>query len=136
MLAYWKSFDSRIPRSSPETQKWLEEELQTTDTARLGRVISTPEFALRELSSLSSHCVDFIPLLQTSIGSDKATELFYWLKITQCYVNVSDVMNKLKTAGLSNGQIDGPFHVAHFGTMIPVLSGKIANSILTGYTGQ
>ena len=73
---------------------------------------------------MSSNCGDLIPGLQQSIGFDRTGELYFWLKTVQCYDNVVDVMNKLQLSGLSNGKIDGPFHISHFGRMISAPSPK------------
>ncbi|WEX75157.1 hypothetical protein PYH37_000522 [Sinorhizobium numidicum] len=70
-LAYWKNFDSRVPRNSPADAEWFLSELDTTDTTRIGRAINTPAYALMQLSDLDCCLVDFknVPQKTTAAGS-------------------------------------------------------------------
>ena len=84
-VAYWKSFDSRIPRNSPADDAWLDGEMNTTDSERIGRMAMSPQFSLRELVQMSETCVQVHELLVEHIGADRATELYLWLKASHCY---------------------------------------------------
>ncbi|KTQ97554.1 hypothetical protein NS226_04200 [Aureimonas ureilytica] len=127
-LAYWRSFDSRIPRNSPATQEWLSGEMNTNDTARLGRVINTPEYALYQLEQYTT-CVRNLEALSGWIGGDPLTEMYGWTKVLYCYGDPNAIIHYLQLAGLSNGKYDGPFSLQHFSFFHRVVTGSLANAI-------
>ncbi|MCW5718662.1 MAG: hypothetical protein KIS68_12610 [Bauldia sp.] len=132
-LAYWVSFDSRIPRNSPATQTWLLGELNTTDTERLTRVINGPEYALWRLEILSTDCVNVFTLLVENLAwhiADPTYELYLWLKALPCFYNPGEIGDELLNAGLSNGRYDGAFAFGLFGVIADTITGKFANSIV------
>jgi hypothetical protein len=63
------------------------------------------------------------------IGVDKITELYLWLKVTQCFTE-SDMPLYLRIAGLSDGTYNGPFKMQMFGLTFSTKAGKIANTIV------
>lgn len=128
-LAYWKSFDSRVPRISPADRKWLEKELSTTDTKRLSRAVNTPQYALSEVEFQASNCMDLFEKLVPAVGSDKFLEMYLWLKTVSCYAKADQTGQYLQQAGLSNGNVNGPFSYLHFGILLDLITGRIANSI-------
>lgn len=129
-LNYWKSFDSRIPRNSPEDQKWLEEELSVTDMNRINQAVASPQYARMQLTTLSTTCVDLFQNLPNTIGKNQLNEAYFWLKIVQCYAHPNATLNYLRTARVSNGQEDGEISITHFRMLINQVPGKIANSLL------
>nr|WP_113464965.1 hypothetical protein [Brucella intermedia] len=129
-LTYWKNFDSRIPRNSPEDQKWLEEELSVTDMNRINQAVASPQYARMQLTTLSTTCVDLFQSLPNTIGKNELNEAYFWLKIVQCYAHPDATLNFLRTARLSNGQEDGEISITHFRILINQIPGKIANSLL------
>jgi hypothetical protein len=126
-LDYWRYFDSNVPRNSPDTEKWLQAE-RAASVARLGRAMSSPEFALRELANLSSNCVGHFEKLLTAIGVNKSVELYLWLKAIDCYANIS-TLYYLRQAGLQNGDNNGAFDMTAFGIMIQTISGDVADGV-------
>jgi hypothetical protein len=84
-LAYWQNFDSRVPRNSPTVSDWLKTELSSTDTNRVGRVLNTPEYAIRQLSELSTQCVTLFQFLKASENGVPLVQLYRWTKVLYCY---------------------------------------------------
>jgi hypothetical protein len=130
-LAYWENFDSRVPRNSPASEKWLHEEMDTTDPARIGHVVRTPEYALYSLVATSSNCADLFTKMIPTIGGDKAVELYFWLKATSCYQDEPALASYLQQAGLSNGRADGDFRMQFFESVMSAINGKLANTIIS-----
>ncbi|HEV7305194.1 hypothetical protein [Ensifer sp.] len=128
-LAYWKNFDSRIPRNSPADTAWLRRELDTTDTMRINRAVNSPAYAHEQLGALSTNCISIFESLLNAVGGAKATELYLWLKSTQCYSNTGTAHYQL-LAGLSNGRYDGAFKMQSFTMVLSTITGKLANSII------
>lgn len=126
-LAYWKDFDRRIPRNSPSDQEWLESELGTNDSARLGRALNSPQYALWLLSRDSSDCVMLFETIVPLIGGDRLTETYYWLKTTSCWQDASDTAQYLRNAGLSNGRLDDTFKMQFFSYALSATNGAVAN---------
>ncbi|MBY3614974.1 hypothetical protein [Rhizobium bangladeshense] len=129
-LAYWESFDSRIPRNSPTVLDWLKKEMSTTDRARISRLTATSEYALWELSETSTLCVDLFRSANALVGLGAFNELYTWTKTLGCYDSRSDLLFYLKQAGLSNGKDDGPFSLQHFGIYHKEITGIVANTLL------
>jgi hypothetical protein len=127
---YWQSFDERIPRNSPEVRKWLENELATTDTTRINRVLSGPEYALTRLSQTSEECLALFKLLVENPEAPALTELYLWTKSLYCYRSPNDLLTYLEIAKLSNGSWDGPFSIQHFNFYHSTVTGPLANAIL------
>jgi hypothetical protein len=128
LLAYWQSFEERIPRNSPETSAWLKAELSSSDNQRLNRVASSPEYALSQLLGIAENCKEISSSLVATVGLTKTKELYLWLKFTQCYS--VDISTSLDQAKLSEGESDTSFITKSFGLLRHVITGKIANSVL------
>ncbi|TBG68070.1 hypothetical protein [Rhizobium leguminosarum] len=135
-LAYWKSFDSRIPRNSPTVLDWLKKEMNTTDSARIHRLTATSEYALWELSETSTLCVDLFRSANELVGLGAFNELYIWTKTLGCYVSRSDLLLHLKRAGLSDGKEDGLFSLQHFGIYHKEITGIVANTLLDEARGS
>lgn len=130
-LEYWESFDKRIPRNSPAVTEWLTKELSTTDSARLSKVLATPEFALWSLAQTSEDCVARFKLIATAPPTVSAlNELYFWTRTLSCYKSPNDLLIYLKQADLSNGRWDGPFSIQHFGFYHDTITGALANSVI------
>lgn len=135
-LDYWTNFDSRIPRNSPETQAWLMGELDTTDSERLTRAVNGPEYALWQLETVGTSCVNVFNLLSRNLSSpvpDVVYELYLWLKSVTCFYETEEILRHLRTAGLSNGRADGEFVLGFFSIFADVITGKLANSVIDEY---
>lgn len=132
IAAFWKDFDSKVPRNSPAVAEWLNKELNTTDTARIGRATSTPEYALRELAVLADDCVSDAGLLTRSVGAGALAELYAWIRIVGCYGNPIAVEHHMKAASLSKGLYDGPLTMAHATVVHSFITGRVANAIVEG----
>lgn len=135
-LAYWESFDSRIPRNSPAEADWLKKEMSTTDTARISRLTATSEYALWALSQTSTLCVDLFRSANELVGLGAFNELYSWTKTLGCYGSRSDLLFYLKQAGLSDGKDDGPFSLQHFGIYHQEITGIVANTLLDEARGS
>lgn len=129
-LAYWQSFDARIPRNSPQVAEWLTKELSTTDTARIGRVTSGSEYALMKLAETSEECVHLFKLLVDNPEAPALTELFLWTKTLTCYQTPDGLSTYLERAKLSDGRRDGSFSIQHFGFYHRTITGYLANAII------
>ncbi|RUV02135.1 hypothetical protein EOB36_10845 [Mesorhizobium sp. M6A.T.Cr.TU.017.01.1.1] len=116
-LAYWRNFDSRIPRLSPSETKWIEEELNTQDTSRLTKVVNSKEYALWQLKNLSSNCVDLFEQLPSTVGGDKFVELYMWMKTVSCDATTHGTVQYLQLAGLGDGRFAGSFNLMHASLM-------------------
>ncbi|MEI1249276.1 hypothetical protein [Rhizobium aouanii] len=135
-LAYWESFDSRIPRNSPTVMDWLKKEMNTTDSVRIHRITATSEYALWELSETSTLCVDLFRSANELVGLGAFNELYIWTKTLGCYVSRSDLLLHLKRAGLSDGKEDGLFSLQHFGIYHKEITGIVANTLLDEARGS
>ncbi|MDL2409962.1 hypothetical protein PY650_30970 [Rhizobium calliandrae] len=129
-LAYWKSFDSRIPRNAPSVDEWLNKELSSNDSVRVSRVLNAPEYALRDLAELSEECVNSFDLIVQHPAAPVLTELYLWTKTLRCYRSSSGLLNNLQQAGLSDGRYDGPFSIQHFTVYHDTVTGYLANTII------
>jgi hypothetical protein len=128
---YWQSFDKRIPRNSPAVTEWLTKELSTTDSARLSRVLATPEYAMWSLAQTSEACVARFSSIATAPPNPPAlTELYLWTGTLSCYRSPNDLLTYLQQANLSNGRWDGPFSIQHFGFFHDTVTGPLANGII------
>ncbi|MBV7522051.1 hypothetical protein [Ensifer sp. ENS12] len=130
-LAYWKSFDSRIPRNSPQTLEWLRGEMNTTDGTRISKVTGSPEYAVMHLADISENCVSLFESLTKSIAGDRLTEMYLWTKTLSCHKSPDDLLVYLQRAGLSNGRYDGEFQLQHFGFYHSTVTGHIANALIS-----
>ena len=81
------------------------------------------------LSLLTSDCVGIFDKLTTTIGTDKAAELYLWLKATQCFYD-RDIGRNLKVAHLSDGSDDGAFKMQAFGNVLSIIVGKLSNAVI------
>jgi hypothetical protein len=129
MFAYWSSFNQRVPRLSPADTTWVENEMQTTDHGRVRRILSSPQYALRSVVHHVELCLDLLNKLRPAIGGNKATELYMWLKVSQCYTD-TDLPIYLRRANLSNGEVDGEFKMQSVSIARKGISGSVANSII------
>ena len=84
---YWADLDKKLPRLSPAEQKWVERELDTSESSRLSRIMGTKEYHLWSLAGMIDNCKDSVSRL---IGSQNdpalaSLEMFNWLKVANCY---------------------------------------------------
>lgn len=118
---YWADFDKKLPRLSPAETKWVEGELDTTESSRLSRIINTKEYQLWSLARTVDNCNASVLRL---IGSqdDPAlaqTEMFNWLKVANCYRD-------------SNGSVRDALNAAGFPQEQGVLSGYGLDNMILG----
>lgn len=113
ILAYWQDFNDRIPRLSPKEDEWVKDEM-AAEGDRRNRVMSSKEYALQQLTYISSACVRYsqrvLGALEDSEQADG--EMFYWSKLVNCYTDMEYTVRLLQQAELSNGRFDGPIYVA------------------------
>ncbi|MDQ0319691.1 hypothetical protein QO002_001829 [Pararhizobium capsulatum DSM 1112] len=128
-LAYWKNFYGRIPNNSPIDDEWLANEMNSKDTERMTRAINSSQYSLDQLRKLGKYCVDVYKSIEQSVGNNKQFELYLWLKAVHCYSGASNTLADLENAGLSNGRYDGPFHMIHFGIVLPHITGDLADAL-------
>lgn len=102
-------------------------ELGTTATGRIAHVLKSPQFALHQLAQRSEFCVELFESLPNLIGNDQAVELYLWLKTTSCWQDPGDMAIYLRTAGLSNGELDDTFKMQAFGMALQTTYGRIAD---------
>ncbi|WP_367570497.1 hypothetical protein [Pseudorhizobium pelagicum] len=131
LVAFWRDFDSKVPRNSPSVAEWLNKELDTTDMGRISRVTSTPEYALRELDQLANACLSDAELVQNSIGNKPLFEMYAWLRLAGCYGNPLGTEQHLKAASLSTGLYDGPLTMAHATAVHSFITGRVGNAIVS-----
>ncbi|MDG4675833.1 hypothetical protein P9A16_32550 [Shinella sp. 838] len=130
LYGFWRKFDSSVPRNSPSETEWLLKELDTRDADRLGRAAITPQYALRELATLSEQCLADASLLQSSVGKRPLLEMYAWLRIVGCYNNPAGTEEYLKRAKLSKGLFDGPLTMGHATILHSFITGRLANTII------
>jgi hypothetical protein len=100
---YWADFDRKLPRLSPAEQKWVEGELNTTESSRLSRIMSTKEYHLWALAGVVDNCkVVVARVINTQNDPTLATsEMFEWLKVANCYHQSNgNVFEHLNGAGI------------------------------------
>ncbi|MDO1580902.1 hypothetical protein [Rhizobium oryzicola] len=131
ILDFWKDFNMRLPRNSPTISEWLNNELNTTDTSRIGRATSTTEYALRELGTLTDDCISDAELAQKSVGKSALVEMYAWLRVAGCYGNPLGTEHYLKLAKLSQGLYEGPVTMAHAVVLHNFITGRVGNAILS-----
>ncbi|MDG4900525.1 MULTISPECIES: hypothetical protein [unclassified Mesorhizobium] len=124
-FAYWQAIDAIVPRPSPAESQWLQQELSTSDGTRLSRALSTPVYALQELSYTTNNCKEISKALEGAAGGAKTLELYLWLKLTQCYAYPDDIKTFENNAGLKLEL----YHSVPRGLVFKVITGKLANSI-------
>lgn len=100
--AYWEDFDSRVPRLSPSEQEWIETEMGAQGD-RLERAWNSKEYAIWSLNRHVDLCLQHIRGVLGSFESEQAkqTEMFYWLKMVNCYDGSNDLTIYLDRAGIS-----------------------------------
>lgn len=109
---YWQDFSSRLPRLSPNELAWIEKELDTTDSIRIGRVVESKEYPLWMLEKIANQCTSSAAGLMAAMNSPdlSETEMFHWTKVANCY-HASDgsIAGHLRAAALdlSNDISDG-----------------------------
>jgi hypothetical protein len=118
---YWADFDKKLPRLSPAEQKWVEGELDTTESSRLSRIINTKEYQLWSLARTVDNCNASVLRL---IGSQDdpalaSSEMFNWLKVANCYRD-------------SNGSVRDALNAAGFPQEQGVLSGYGLDNMILG----
>lgn len=136
LLAYWKDFDSRVPRLSPSEADWIKQETRTSGE-RLERAINSREYALFSLSISVGTCLSSLDNL-ISVYSDPVqaeTEMFFWLGMVKCYSNVDGMIRDLHRAELSNGRADGSFHIVGSWLVINTLLDKVVPSAMADTMG-
>lgn len=99
--AYWVEFDRRVPRLSPRDREWVEGELSTQGD-RLSRAFASDEFAIWSLNQHTDQCLSTIRNVLGSYETEKTqqVEMFYWLKMVNCYNGTSDLLIYLDQIGL------------------------------------
>lgn len=106
--AYWQDFDKRVPRLSPAEVEYVETELGGS-TERVTRVLNSREYAPWSLSQTVDVCTTAIHSVLQSQQDNSEGEMFFWLKVLNCYHQTEDTMIYLQRADLSNGRHDGAF---------------------------
>ncbi len=127
VLAYWVDFDQRVPRLSPTEDEWLKAELSTTGE-RLTRAINSNEYALWRLALHADACIESSnAILDSQLSPEKKDgEMFYWVKLINCYDDTESLVVYLQTAGLSNGKYDGPVSLSGSGLIL----NRIVNQVI------
>lgn len=125
LLAYWRHFDERVPRLSPNEREWVIGELGATGE-RLKHAVNSREFALYQLKEHTSRCRNNANVLVNEISSSGQFEMFRWSKMINCYTNDHDLLIYLRTSGLSNGDRDGQVTMQLSGMIL----GQIVNIVL------
>lgn len=124
---YWEDFSSRVPRLSPAEEAWLNTELAQTEN-RMNRALESREFALsfviRHVESCLENTSGILDAINHNISSE--LEMFFWVKLLNCYNEIDDVRIYLHRAGLSDGRWDGPFYFQG----APLIRSRITNIII------
>lgn len=109
--AYWVDFDGRVPRLSPKEREWIEGEL-AAQGERLTRALNSTEYALWSLNRHSDECLETIRNVISSQSADtiRQAEMFFWVKMVNCYDGTSDLTYYLERAGIPFND-DGGAHI-------------------------
>lgn len=99
--AYWVDFDARVPRLSPKEIEWIEGEL-AAQGERLTRALNSTEYAIWSLNRHSDDCLETIRNVISSQSADgiRQAEMFFWVKMVNCYDGTSDLNYYLERAGI------------------------------------
>ena len=100
--ALWVGFDMSVPRLSPSEHQWIESETVNILDARWMRAIKSKEYAILRLNEHTDLCLATIRKVLDSYSSEQArdTEMFYWLKMVNCYDGSDNVAAYLDQAEL------------------------------------
>ena len=101
--AYWVNFDARIPRLSPKEQEWVKEEI-AAGGERIKRAVNSKEYAIGSLNRHTDLCLDSIHNVIDSFETEQSqkVEMFYWVKMINCYDGTNDLAVDLDRAGIPN----------------------------------
>ena len=135
LMAYWQNFDARIPRLSPTERSWLEEEISSTETERIGRAIQLPEYGLWSIARHTVECLASLSGIIETAEAEHDLEMFYWLKMVNCYHDADELQRLLKIAKLSDGRHDGAFDTFMNDTFRGVLVNRITPSAMADTMG-
>lgn len=136
IIAYWDDFDERVPRPSPSEKEWIESELSYAGE-RLDRAFSSAEFALFQIENHIQDCLGTLSQIRIAQGSPQTqnTEMYYWVKLINCYDGSNDILIYLQRAGLSNGRADGAFKMQGTSIVQDVLINKVIPSAMADTMG-
>lgn len=132
--AYWQNFDNRVPRLSPAEVEYVETELGGSNE-RVNRVLNSREYALWSLSQTIDVCTTAIQSVLQSQQDNSEVEMFFWLKVLNCYHQTEDTMIYLQRADLSNGRRDGAFKMRVAGIVQSQIVNHIAPSAMANTMG-
>lgn len=106
--AYWKNFNSRVPRLSPNERERIEAEMSAQD-GRLERALNSKEFAIWSINRHADLCLEIIHSVVNSFESEQSQqlEMFYWLKMVNCYDGTNDLTLYLDRAGIPYNDDEG-----------------------------
>ncbi len=122
--AYWLNFDNRVPRLSPAEIEYVETELAGSNE-RVNRVLKSREYALWSLGDTIDGCTKAIQSVLQSQQDNSDVEMFFWLKVLNCYHQTELTMHYLHLADLSNGRSDGAFKMQ----VASIVQSRIVNYI-------
>jgi len=132
--AYWQDFDNRVPRLSPAEVEYVETELGGSNE-RVNRVLNSREYALWKLNQTVDGCITAIQSVIKSQQDNSEAEMFFWLKVLNCYNQTEDTMIYLQQADLSNGRRDGAFKMRVAGIVQSRIVNYIAPSAMANTMG-
>ena len=132
--AYWHDFDDRVPRLSPAEAEYVEIELGGS-YERVNRVLNSREYALWRLNQTVDGCSTAIQSVLRSQQDNSETEMFFWLKVLNCYHQAGDTMIYLQRADLSNGRSDGAFKMRSASILQSQIVNYIAPSAMASTMG-
>ena len=135
--AYWDNFDARVPRLSPQEQEWIREELDSQGD-RLDRALNTDEYAIWSLNRHTDLCLDTINSVLEAMASErtKQVEMFYWLKMVNCYDGTGDLTFYLDRAGIPyNDQADQHIQTPVSNLTQQIIVNKVASTAMAETMG-
>jgi len=100
---YWADFDAKLPRLSPAELTWVAGELDTSDTARLSRIMGTKEYHLWALANIVDNCQVVVARVinRQNDPALASSEMFEWLKVANCYhQSGGQILQHLNGAGI------------------------------------
>lgn len=100
LVIYWRALSDRIPRLPPAERRWIEGELNTTDSSRLAAALNRKEGALYMAADAAEFCLTAYEALSKRIGIGKTDEALAWVHSLRCYSSTNDLPIHLFKAGL------------------------------------
>lgn len=110
LSAYCSATTASLPTNTPQEQDWVETEQNTTDSNKIVRLISTPEWGRYRLGRTYNECVTTTAKISLAQhDSDRRLEAAFWISLSITFNDDDEVKRAAKVAS-----VDLPRHGVYF----------------------